>query len=73
MAVAVVDRPTPPPLLQTHLWTTRSTVYSSIMTAEIEARHKKELKAFDTEKRTALKKIKGTAGKGKKGKELIAA
>jgi len=40
---------------------------------DIEARHKKELKALDTEKRSALKKIKGTAGKGKKAKELLAA
>ena len=43
------------------------------MTEDIEARHKKELKAFDTEKRAAIKKVKGTAGKGKKGKELLAA
>ena len=39
----------------------------------MEARHKKELKALDTERRAAIKKIKGTAGKGKKAKELIAA
>jgi len=39
----------------------------------MEARHKKELKAFEGEKRSALKKIKGTAGKGKKGKEALAA
>ena len=39
----------------------------------MEARHKKELKALDTEKRAALKKIKGTAGKGKKAKELLKA
>ena len=43
------------------------------MSSEVEARHKKELKALDTEKRTALKKIKGTAGKGKKAKDLLAA
>jgi len=38
---------------------------------ELKAKHKKELKTFDGEKRTALKKIKGTAGKGKKGKEAL--
>ena len=43
-----------------------------IMSAEMEARHKKELKWLDQEKRAALKKIKGTAGKGKKAKEQIA-
>jgi hypothetical protein len=36
---------------------------------EVESRHKKELKAFDGEKRAALKKTK--ALKGKKGKEAI--
>jgi len=41
------------------------------MTEEIAARHKKELKALDTEKRAALKKVKGTAGKSKKAKDLI--
>eukprot|EP00555_Chaetoceros_dichaeta_P005070 CAMPEP_0198262672 /NCGR_PEP_ID=MMETSP1447-20131203/11146_1 /TAXON_ID=420782 /ORGANISM="Chaetoceros dichaeta, Strain CCMP1751" /LENGTH=305 /DNA_ID=CAMNT_0043950993 /DNA_START=131 /DNA_END=1048 /DNA_ORIENTATION=- len=39
---------------------------------ELKAKHKKELKSLDGEKRTALKKIKGTAGKGKKGKEALA-
>jgi len=39
---------------------------------ELKAKHKKELKSFDGEKRTALKKIKGTSGKGKKGKEALA-
>ena len=43
------------------------------MADDVAARHKKEIKAFEAEKRTALKKIKGTAGKGKKGKELLAA
>lgn len=42
------------------------------MSDEIEARHKKELKALETEKRAAIKKVKGTAGKGKKAKELLA-
>lgn len=36
---------------------------------EVEGRHKKELKAFDGEKRAALKKAK--ALKGKKGKEAV--
>lgn len=40
---------------------------------EILSRHKKELKSFDGEKRAALKKVKGSAGKGKKGKEALAA
>jgi len=39
---------------------------------EIISRHKKELKVFDGEKRSALKKVKGSAGKGKKGKEALA-
>ncbi|CAB9528828.1 OTU domain-containing protein 6B [Seminavis robusta] len=39
---------------------------------ETQARHRKELKALDGEKRSALKKAKGTAGKGKKGKEKLA-
>lgn len=38
---------------------------------EIKSRHQKELKAFDGEKRAALKKVKNTAGKGKKGKEMM--
>jgi len=39
---------------------------------QMKARHQKELKAFEGEKRSALKKIKGTSGKGKKGKEMMA-
>jgi len=39
---------------------------------DLETRHKKERKAFEADKRIALKKIKGTSGKSKKGKELIA-
>lgn len=38
---------------------------------EVKARHKKEIKAFESEKRIALKKVKGTSGKGKKGKEAL--
>jgi hypothetical protein len=38
---------------------------------EIETRHKKELKAWEGEKRAALKKSK--ALKGKKGKEAVEA
>jgi len=38
---------------------------------EIKARQKKEIKAFESEKRIALKKVKGTAGKGKKGKQAL--
>jgi len=41
------------------------------MTDEIKTKHKKEIKAFESEKRNALKKVKGTAGKGKKGKEKL--
>jgi len=40
---------------------------------EIESRHKKELKALESEKRQALKKIKGTAGKSQKARDLLAA
>lgn len=40
---------------------------------EVRSRHKKELKAFETEKRQAAKKAKATSGKGKKGKEVLAA
>uniref|UniRef100_A0A7S2EVU4 OTU domain-containing protein n=1 Tax=Trieres chinensis TaxID=1514140 RepID=A0A7S2EVU4_TRICV len=40
---------------------------------EAKSRHKKELKALEGEKRSALKKAKSTAGKGKKGKEAMAA
>jgi hypothetical protein len=47
--------------------------FITTMTAELEVRHKKELKALDTDKRAALKKIKGTAGKGKKAKDLLTA
>merc|ERR1740124_1845653 len=39
---------------------------------ELLAKHKKEVKSFEGERRTALKKVKGTAGKGKKGKEALA-
>lgn len=39
---------------------------------ELQTKHKKELKQFETDKRIALKKVKGTAGKGKKGKEALA-
>lgn len=39
---------------------------------EIEAGHRKELKALEGEKRATLKKTKATAGKGKKGKEKLA-
>lgn len=39
-------------------------------TEEVEARHKKEIKALDGEKRAAIKKSKGT--KGKKAKEAVA-
>lgn len=41
-------------------------------TEEIEARHRKEIKALDGEKRATLKKTKATTGKGKKGKEKLA-
>lgn len=40
---------------------------------ELEAQHKKEIKTLEADKRTAMKKIKGTAGKSKKGKEILAA
>lgn len=43
---------------------------------DIAARHRKELKALDGEKRAAIKKAKSVAGgaaKGKKAKEEIAA
>jgi hypothetical protein len=36
---------------------------------EMETRHKKELKAWDGEKRAAVKKAKGT--KGKKAKDVM--
>eukprot|EP00557_Chaetoceros_sp_GSL56_P000278 CAMPEP_0176503334 /NCGR_PEP_ID=MMETSP0200_2-20121128/15304_1 /TAXON_ID=947934 /ORGANISM="Chaetoceros sp., Strain GSL56" /LENGTH=332 /DNA_ID=CAMNT_0017902611 /DNA_START=48 /DNA_END=1043 /DNA_ORIENTATION=+ len=39
---------------------------------ELQAKHKKELKTLESDKRIALKKVKGTAGKGKKGKEALA-
>lgn len=38
---------------------------------EMVLRHKKELKSLDGERRAALKKTKSTAGKGKKGKEIL--
>jgi len=37
-----------------------------------EHKHKKEIKTFESNQRIALKKVKGTAGKGKKGKEILA-
>ena len=37
----------------------------------LKAKHKKEIKSFEGEKRNALKRIKGTAGKGKKGREAL--
>ena len=37
-----------------------------------ESKTKKEIKTFESDKRIALKKIKGTSGKGKKGKEAMA-
>lgn len=40
---------------------------------EVKARQKKEVKEFDSEKRLAIKKKKGNCGKGKKGKEVLAA
>ena len=39
---------------------------------EIQARHRKEIKALDGEKRATLKKTKATAGKGKKAKDMLA-
>ena len=39
---------------------------------ELKAKQKKEIKTFESNKRIALKKVKGTAGKGKKGKETLA-
>ena len=39
---------------------------------ETQARHKKEIKALDGEKRSQLKKTKQTAGKGKKAKDKLA-
>lgn len=35
--------------------------------------HKKALKDLEQQKRIALKKAKNTAGKGKKGKEVLSA
>ena len=40
---------------------------------EIKSRHSKELKALEGEKRAQLKKAKGTAGKGQKAKDILAA
>jgi hypothetical protein len=40
---------------------------------DIEARHKKELKALDGAKRAAVKKAKSTSGNSKKAKEVLAA
>ena len=40
---------------------------------EIKTNQKKEIKTFENDKRTAMKKVKGTAGKGKKGKEALVA
>ena len=39
---------------------------------DVQARHKKELKALDGEKRAQIKKTKQTAGKGKKAKDKLA-
>lgn len=39
--------------------------------ADLHARHRKELKALEGEKRAAIKKTKATTGK--KGKDLVAA
>ena len=38
---------------------------------EIQAKHKKEIKEYEKNKRIALKKVKASAGKGKKGKEKM--
>jgi len=38
---------------------------------ELEARYRKAVKALEGERRAALKKTKGTAGKGKKAKEAL--
>ena len=40
---------------------------------DLKAKHKKDLKALDGDKRNQLKKTKATAGKGKKGKDALAA
>lgn len=39
----------------------------------IQSQHKKELRSFQTVKRISLKKLKGTVGKGKKGRDALAA
>ena len=39
---------------------------------ELKTKQKKEIKTFESDKRVALKKVKGTSGKGKKGKEALA-
>ena len=39
---------------------------------ELKAKHKKEIRAFESDKRTALKRVKSTSGKGKKLKEALA-
>jgi len=44
---------------------------SSAAQEEIEARHRKECKALEGERRAAVKKLKAT--KGKKAKEAVAA
>ena len=38
---------------------------------ELKAKQKKEMKEFDKNKRIALKKVKASAGKGKKGKDKL--
>jgi hypothetical protein len=43
------------------------------MADEVKSRQNKELKALEGEKRAELKKAKGTAGKGQKAKEILAA
>ena len=49
------------------------TIIMSPKTEELlKVQHKKEIKTFESNQRIALKKVKGTAGKGKKGKEILA-
>ena len=43
------------------------------MSDEVKSRHNKEIKTLEGEKRAELKKAKGTAGKGQKAKEVLAA
>jgi len=55
--------------LHTSLLSNRSTMTTR---EALESAHRKELKALEGEKRAAIKKAKGTAGKGKKGKQIVA-